>query len=153
MKASVLKFVGDRTNWATAIGYEVENMRYLGAVTIFVYDDPIPDVPCEQVYFNQVYLEKHGFESVYAWLEKGKIVTLDVVPEYLYAVPKDLLQKCHLVITIDAQKWYSLIKEDDTVKLLTAFYTTAAVTVRDMKHAKPSDYQGDCMLTERDADV
>ncbi len=76
-------------------------------------------------------------------VDRGRhVVSIEVTPGQLELIPPMIRIKCHIMYMIN-QKEVSLLKKNDSIKVVYDDYSLYCASIQNMQHVKPDDYKYD----------
>jgi len=139
-----------REEWAAWVGPEVEG-RLLGVPTLCVAEPVSTDVivAYPHVLFGTGFLVAHGYDLPAQVIDRV-MVTLEVTPAMVTTIPKDLLERAHILCRIHAGTGVLKLKPSDTIRLDVAELHVLTVTRYQMQETRPHDYEVDMPVAYRE---
>lgn len=134
------------TNVAFFYGKEIEG-PYSGIETIFIRTS-LPDgyEKYPHIFFCSTYFTDSSlipcWTEIEDMLNNGQLVTLELTPNLINSVPKNIFNKCKIMLMIDIPE-FEFLKKNDVLKVVTLPYTTYNVVKTTMQTTTPDDYGND----------
>ncbi len=130
-------------------GIEIEG-RLRGLLTVFAGNPAtVNDLrkirlhECEHIYLNEEVIFKDGVFEYLRQLPRRIIISLSFYnPSKIAELPKDLLQRCHIVLVFECPA-LSLLKTTDMVKIEVGSYHNFQTTKQCFGETLPEEYEED----------